>query len=470
MDRPDSFFENVLKESWIPTLKQMSAVRIVQIFATQSNFLILHPCKSDKYNYNDYVGYDDREMKRKVHKLELPETLKTFVAYFAEPVAYSLLQWVHYLDHYIFSADEQNAKKYTKYVLFSPRGEVDYVQSSKNLLSVDGISASEKYKICCNFCLMEEIVLRAPSATIDGQLPDYSSPEYYYFVCQADDNYAWFQILARDYAEAYGQSLGYNTVFGEYHHNEEFLMYLWERLSDEEKMECVEDLHFGLAPKHICFLLLRSNETIVQSIVYKHFYSIFEKFFTNKLWLKFAIPFVCYYGDRVTKHDFNKVLYNFRYDFATLTDAQVYVLEQVWNVAAEDVRDYAYKINNSVQLLRVLNWRRSMRFAKKILSDASDAQRKDMIFSDYGKALCKSFAVRSQFTFLDLFVERGLLGVEDVENFKQMLRREVEPVLIVFARHSFPECVNNFRKWYLRKYSEYIGVTRTDQRMGFSDF
>lgn len=50
-----------------------------------------------------------------------------------------------------------------------------------------------------------------------------------------------------------------------------------------------------------------------------------------------------------------------------------------------------------------------------------------MIFSAYGRLLCRKFATRSQFNFLDSFAARELSYADIVKRFKTMIKEVVEP-------------------------------------------
>lgn len=453
----NSFFEKVLKDQWVPSLQHVAATRIVRLFMYQPNFVLRQSIPFQ----TDHLYYNSENIMAKIALLPLPKKMKAFLNYFVDSVACELLSWIDYYNSQIFCdvSNSNRAAKYTRYIIWSPRGHINYVETGKTLLQVEDISPLEKYKICCYFCLTEEMVLVGQSVLdpeyVDGIDVMYEKAEYY-FTWHLINNHEEFVELICEPCERRDRLLApRNYVIG-YGINAEVMGFMWQQINDTEKLRFLScDLYYELNVRKVCAILVRSGETIIQRMVEEYLLPIFEVFFKDPLRLEFALPFVRQYSKAMTKEIFafcmSDQLLRKRYRRVdrVLYGGQVSVLEQMWDMANVEFKEYALKGGKLVLLLRSLSWKRSKNFVKKILSRASDSQRRNMICSLSGEYLCKQFLRGNQLKYLNLFVERGLSGGEDVRHFKAILK-EVEPEY--FER--YPTSVMKYQRWMSRKFPE----------------
>ncbi|XP_065218657.1 uncharacterized protein LOC135844396 isoform X9 [Planococcus citri] len=348
-------------------------------------------------NHDKWRASLKKRVPKWVETLPLPKSLATRIVKYFNRMEFSFgVQWTTYFSQIVFFDDddddddenESDFYQHISYIAWYPNGNVNSVETARNLLKSNVLTVGKKFRLACMFCLHEDIAKIWSAVEYDHQVHGIGSSQYpflmYYWKCYCAGELQNIRIRSDVSIEEF-------MIMKPSVNNWPAIEYFFDRLDAERRVPMVIwliDRHFGCFQK---LLLLKLDESQRLQVIMDQLEEIVRNYADCED-NEEIINTWHYVRDVISEHDFVAL-----FDAMFETSTKDLVLTEIWSTARDDFKCYVLNYGDDHFITRLFRWcerkpKKRLNFLSLVLMDpaCADIKReitKKKVFSEWCKKL-----------------------------------------------------------------------------------
>ncbi|WP_347938850.1 hypothetical protein [Rickettsia oklahomensis] len=441
----ESLQENVIRYCLMPSLKHMSAVKIIITLWSQAdiqNEIIKLSHVSQRYTYSEDMNKLCQEVKSKIFDriLELSrfKSIRKILSDVVNPIGQEIFDWMEYQDRSIFCNDQYQAMhhiavNYIGSLVWSSRGIIDYQETARILFLKKELSNNYKYNLACNYCLEDKIKIIVPQVLPTLHLGSITmQPMSYFWINYIIKNFVELKEEIKKSIDTYNikyrgnyssvdeiaqylaildaklkQEAGVHSSVNEYlfqvlvglygynkllYKNQVVIKYIWYKFSDDEKSRNIITALQNISNTDLkCFFLSQMNEEQQQEVFKTGSRDILLSLLDDWLWKDYFLPTIHHIWNSISELDYlsvleNIVLYRMEQHYEDIEKYNQYKMlcKELWQFAPKHLKEFVFEFQDGscgINIFFRLLHTRNIDLIKLMLPDINNIQKKSMIFS-----------------------------------------------------------------------------------------